>query len=286
MPKHHYNANFNIRRFTDANGTLWVLDKDSGRSWSKTGGGQDRYDVFAEKSYNTVIDARGNHDDSVERYYTEVEANAAPVIDMIIELARAGLVAPLNPVKHENVCRFLWAQYVRSPFERLATMKDDTAQRAMDEAVLDTCVKFGISPQIIAAFLPKDLREMMDNAIVKAPTAPEEPDNAVAHMKRMVVDVLKVLPAADADFITSDRSCLVEPILRPGGSVLMPVAKDVAVQLSRPENSSGNLVSVGRARVDGINERIYHTALRYVAGPRPDHLSNLFRESTARRSRP
>ena len=286
MPKHHYNANFNVRRFADAEGTLWVLDKDSGRTWPRVGGRQDRYDAFAEKGYNTVIDARGERDDSVENFYTAVESNAAPVIDTIIELARAGLVAPLNAVKHEDLCRFLWAQYVRSPVERLATLEDGTARRAMDEAVRDTCSKFGIPLQLIAALLPKDLSEMMNDAIVKAPTAPEEPDSAVAHMRRMAVDVLRVVPSTNAEFITSDRSCLVEPILRPGGSVLTPVAKDIAIQLSRPEKSSGNLVRVGRETVDRINEQIYGAALRFVAGPSRNYVANLYHKSSTGGSNP
>ena len=91
MPKHHYNPNFILRRFADDSDTLWVLDKDTGRCWPKRGGRQNRYDAFAENGYNTVKDARGVDDDSVEDFYTEVEARAAPIIDTLVSTAQARL---------------------------------------------------------------------------------------------------------------------------------------------------------------------------------------------------
>ena len=145
----------------------------------------------------------------------------------------------------------------------------------MDQAVLDTCEKFAIPPALIDIFLQKTRKEMMKEAIVKAPTAPDQPDGAVVSMRRMSVDVLRIVPSADAHFITSDRSCLVRPILRRGGDVLMPIAGHVAVRLSRPEDSPGALHSIGASTALGINQRIFDAALRYVAGPSRDSLCAL-----------
>ena len=267
MPKHHYNPNFILRRFADDSDTLWVLDKDTGRCWPKRGGRQNRYDAFAENGYNTVKDARGVNDDSVEDFYTEVEARAAPIIDALVSTAHARLLPYIGPVDKEHLVRFLWAQHIRSPYERIAALENGTARLAMEEAVLDTCVEFGIPPSDIHDFLPRDLKQMTNDAVVKAPTAPEERDSAVVLMYRMSVDFLKILPGVSVNFITSDRSCLVEPIGRRGGNVVMPIAKDLVVRLSRPEELPGSLVNVGEPTVDRINRRLFDAARRYVAGP-------------------
>ena len=244
MAKHHYNANFNVGRFADDQGVLWILDKQSGRCWAKKGGKQGRYDVFAVQGYNTVKDASGANDDSVEDFYTEIESFAAPVIDTLIGSAGAGRVPTIGERNKEHLVRFLWAQYMRSPFEREATLEDGTAHRAMEQAVLDISKKLAIPARSIRSQLPKDSEEMIEDVIVKAPTAPENDDSAVVHMRRMALDLLTIPSSVDAHFLTSDRSCIVEPMLQRGGAVLMPIAKNVAMRLSQRHNSSGGLVTV------------------------------------------
>ena len=279
MPKHHYNPNFILRRFADAGGTLWVFDKQSGRSWAKKGG-SGSYDAFAENDYNTISDARGVRDDSVEDFYTKVEACAAPIVDRVIATIDAGLYPPMTPLDKEHLARFLWSQYVRSPFERAATVRDGTARRAMYQAFLDTCIDNSIPPALLRAFLPKDLDEMMNNAVIKAPTAPEEADGAVVYMRRMAMDFLRIPPTVEANFVTSDRPCLVQPILQRRGNVLMPLSKSVAIQLSRPEDSSPTPIPISHPTVCRINRRLYDDALRYVAGPSRQHLRDLQTDSS------
>ena len=275
MAKHHYNPNFILRRFAHDSGTLWVLDKDTGRCWPKRGGRQDRYDAFAENGYNTVKDACGADDDSVEDFYTEVEARAAPIIDTMVNTADAGLLPHIGLVDKEHLVRFLWAQHIRSPYERNAALENGTARLAMEEAVLDASVEFDIPPSDIYGLLSKDLQQMMSDAVIKAPTTPEERDSAVVLMCRMPVDLLKVLPSISVNFITSDRSCLVEPIGQHGGNVVMPIAKNLVIRLSRPEDPAGGLVNVGVPTVDRINRRLFDTARRYVAGPCRTSLSHV-----------
>ena len=274
MPKHHYNPNFILRNFVDANRTLWVLDKQTARCWAKRGG-NGRYDAFAENGYNTIKDVQGSPDDSVEDFYTEVEACAAPIIDRLIVTIEAGLCPHIGELDKEHLARFLWAQYVRSPFERAATRRDGTASRAMYQAILDTSLEKGIPPDLIYAVLPKNLEQMIDDAIVKAPTAPEEHDGAVAYMRRMAVDFLRIPPTVDALFVTSDRPCLFEPILQPGGNVFLPLASNVAIRLSRPEDASPTPIGVSRSTARRINRSIFSAALRYVAGPSRQHLCEL-----------
>ena len=278
MPKHHYNPNFILRNFADSSSTLWVLDKQAARCWAKKGG-SGRYDAFAENGYNTTRDAQGSPDDSVEHFYTEIETRAAPVVDRVVALVEAGLCPPINQIDKEHLARLVWAQYVRSPFERAATQRDRIARRAMYQAVLDTCVDKGIPPALIHDFLPKSLEQMMEDAIVKAPTAPEERDGAVVHMRQMAVDFLRIPAAVHAHFVTSDRPCLVKPILQRGGNVFLPLASNVAIQLSRPEDASPAPIEVGRTTVRRINGSIFNAALRYVAGPSRPHLLDLLADS-------
>ena len=107
----------------------------------------------------------------------------------------------------------------------------------------------------------------------------EEADGAVAYMRRMAVDLLQIPPTVDANFVTSDRPCLVEPILHGGGNVLMPLAKNVAIQLSRPENSSPTPIRISRTTVRRINRRLFGAALRDVAGSSRQHLCDLLTDS-------
>ena len=278
MPKHHYNPNFILRRFVDASGTLWVLDKQSGRCWPKKGG-SGRYDVFAENDYNTVRDSQGAPDDSVEDYYTKIETRAAPIVDRVIDAVDFGFYPHITQIDREDLARLLWAQHVRSPFERAATRRDGTARRAMYRAILDTSVEKGIPPALIRGLLPKNLEQMMNDAIIKAPTAPEEPDGAVAQMRQMAVDLLNIPTTANAHFVTSDRPCLVKSIPQRGGDVLMPLTKNVAIQLSRPEDSSPTPIRIDHTTIHAINRSIFDAALRFVAGPSRKHLCDLLTDS-------
>ena len=275
MAKHHYNPNFNLRRFANEQRTLWVLDKATGRVWAKKGGRSGRYDAFAENGYNTVKYADGTEDNSVEDFYTEVEARAAPVADGIIRVANADLMPAISELDKDTLVRFLWAQWARSPFQRLTALREGTAEGAVDEALQDAGERLGVPLFVLQALTTNNLERIIQNAIVKAPTGPDQPDGAVYHMRGMSLDVLKIPSSVEAHFITSDRSCLVEPIRQPGGYVFMPISSHVAVQLTRPEISSGGLRSVGARTVQRINRAMLNAALRYIAGPSREHLSAL-----------
>jgi len=275
MAKHHYNPNFILRRFANEQRTLWVLDKDTGRIWAKKGGRSGRYDVFAENGYNTVRYADGTEDSSVEDFYTEVEALAAPVIDTIISVTNIDLMPAIGAIDKDNLVRFLWAQWARSPAQRLHSLREGTAEGAVDEALQDASARLGVPLFFVQALFTNNLEQIIQNAIVKAPTGPDQPDGAVFHMRRMAMDILKIPPSVESHFITSDRSCLVEPIRQPGGYVFMPISQNVSIQLTRPENSSGVLASVGARTVERINSAILNAALRYIAGPSAEHLSAL-----------
>ena len=256
--------------------TRRVMDKATGRVWAKKGGSSGRYDVFAENGYNAIKYADGAEDNSVEDFYTEVEAHAAPVIDSIIRVADAGLMHPISGLDKDKLIRFLWAQWAKSPFQRLAALREGEAEGAVDKVLQDASERLGVPLFFIQAWLTtNNVEQIIQNAIVKAPTGPDKLDGAVFHMRRMAVDLLKVPPSVKAHFITSDRSCLVEPIRQPDGCVFMPISKNVALRLSRPEESSGELINVGARTAQRINRAMLDAALRYIAGPSRGYLSAL-----------
>ena len=125
--------------------------------------------------YNPNFILRRFADNSVEDFYTEIKTRAVPVIDTIVAIANADLLPPISQIDKEHLVRFLWAQHLRSPFERITTLQDGTARRAMDEAILDTCRELAIPPSLIHDFLTKDFEQMMNDAVVKAPPRPTNP---------------------------------------------------------------------------------------------------------------
>lgn len=55
----------------------------------------------------------------------------------------------------------------------------------------------------------------------------------------------------------------------------MAVTNDVAVQLSRPEDSRGNVHRLGPDTVTRLNRQTFETASRFVAGPSREYLEML-----------
>ena len=92
---------------------------------------------------------------------------------------------------------------------------------------------------------------------------------------RMSLDVGRVPPTADVRLVTSDRPCLIGPLLKPSGRVCMPIAERVLVQLSRADESPGDLDTLGIQRVREINGETFREATRFVAGSCPEYLQHL-----------
>lgn len=77
--KHHYVPQFYLRGFLDDNGHFFLLDKITGKI-SKT----NTRDVFFEKDRNTTTGPKGEKSDWMEKIYSNVENDVAPVFDRII----------------------------------------------------------------------------------------------------------------------------------------------------------------------------------------------------------
>ena len=101
-------------------------------------------------------------------------------------------------------------------------------------------------------------------------------NGAVRFMTRMSADLLTTAHGGDGHFITSDRACLISPIARPEGKVLMALTRDVLLQLSRSEESRGDVVDADAA--DTLNTQAFRAATRFVAGPSCGYLRSLWEE--------
>ena len=107
MPtKQHYVPNFILRNFVSVDGTLWIMQKDTKRCWARKGGGNDRYDAFAENEYLPQ---------NVDYAFWTREHAAAPIISTILAAGRAGNAPCLVHAENEHLCRFLLAQILRVP---------------------------------------------------------------------------------------------------------------------------------------------------------------------------
>lgn len=273
--KHHYTPNFVLRRFADrASRTLWVWDKEQHKCWPQRGGPKERYEAFAENHYNTIVDTNGQKDLSIESYCAKVEADAAPVIDELVHVAQAGLLPAIGLFHKESLCRFLWIQHIRSPFMRTEITTDEESRQIALDSIVQVVKRVGADPSLILAYV-EEIDAMVEIAAKKVIMMDEYVGGAFDHMKGMSLDVGVVPASVDAHFVTSDRPCLISPLLRPGGMACMPVAHNVVVQLSRAAESRGDLHTHSAKKVHGHNIQTFETSVRFVAGPCKAYLEHL-----------
>ena len=237
-------------------------------------GRERRYDAFLESNYYTLVDRDGNRDLAVEDYLTDIEGAAAPIIAEVVAAVQSGIYPSLNFARFEDLARFLWAQTTRSPYIRAHSINSEESHQMFRDTALEAATSLGVDPgQIIAKY--DDPSTLLETASKRAIMIEEYPRCAVDCMRRMSLDLLKIPRAANAHFITSDRPCVIRPVLQPGGMAFMALTREVAVQFSRPEDSNGVLQSVGVDTVEALNKRNFESATRFVAGPSPDYLEAL-----------
>ena len=278
--KQHNTPNFILRRFADeAKNTLWVWDKIQRTCFQVKGttsqGRPPRYDAFTQNDYYTLKDTSGNRDLSVEDYLADIEAAAAPIIKKLIDIAATGLYHPLNLKKTECLARFLVAQHMRSPTARAEIVNSEETMQMYHDLIHKTEMSLGAdrgSPVKISGDPTAALERSSKRAIINKDSA------AVHYMRRMKLDLVSIVHLQDAEFVTSDRPCLICPVLKHGGKAFMAVSKHVAVQLSRPQDSSGGIRRPSTETVKKINKKTFDTATRFVAGSSRERLETLATE--------
>ncbi|MCK5114603.1 MAG: DUF4238 domain-containing protein [Phycisphaerae bacterium] len=117
--KHHYVSQFYLRGFTSDNNKkngLYVLDLESGNQWKSTS-----KDVACERDFY-MLDFDGDDAIALEKWFSDVENRAAPVISQIIE---SGIIPDNEEYKH--LIDFLGAMAVKVP--GVLNMLDDFYER-------------------------------------------------------------------------------------------------------------------------------------------------------------
>ena len=270
--KHHYTPNFILRRFADPSKTLWVWDKEMHECRPVRGGPKERCNAFFENHYNTIFD-EGKPDRSIEQYLASVDTGAAPVIDKIVEHARAGLMPVLIPDEKERLCRFLWIQHLRSPHTRAGVVQNEESKRLAFDSIRRTAKGADI-PEAEIRRLMGDVESLIEGAAKKVVTM--QYSRSQDYMtNEMSLDVGRVPPKVDVHLVISDRPCLIGALLKPSARVCMPIAEGVLVQLSRADESPGDLRTLGLQRVGEINGQTFREATRFVAGSCAGYLQHL-----------
>lgn len=277
--KQHYTPNFILRGFADdSTKTLWVWDKVQERCrpvrGTKSKGGALRYAAFAQNHYYTVVDSRGNRDLSVEDHLGGIEDAVAPVIADLITYARAGLYLHLDFPRIEHLARFLWAQHMRSPYARSESVNSEDSRTMFRDLAVEAASILGADRGFLVIKYG-DPTDVIETATKRAILMEDYPGSAIDCMRRMNLELARIADLQSACFVTSDRPCLISPVLRPGGMAFMAVTNDVAVQLSRPEDSWGNVHRLGPDTVMRLNRQTFETASRFVAGPSREYLEML-----------
>ena len=104
--KQHYVPNFILRNFASCDGVLWIINKETGDCWSRTGGKQNRLNDFVENKY---LPSR------VDQAISLNESNAAPIIKQILIMARKGVAPSLTRTDKKKLCKYLYNQILRAP---------------------------------------------------------------------------------------------------------------------------------------------------------------------------
>ena len=87
-------------------------------------------------------------------------------------------------------------------------------------------------------------------------------------MTAMSIDVGVTDPSEGTSFVIGDVPCVFNgELTQPGEIVTMPIARDVYIQLTRSEDSTGELYSVSGDDVLNLNMQAYEYATKFVAGP-------------------
>ena len=259
MTLRHYVPNFILRNFADDNGVLWVLDKETGKCFSDKGGDKRRYRAFAERDYNPP------HTESV---LADIESSAAPVVERLIEHARCGMPPELDPASKGRLCTFLLIQSLRVPRVKNWVISEHW------EYERDKELLWQIFSELRNADFPGGLEADAADSTIENHEQLEK--IFWLRMMKMNIFVATLGGTRGYGLIVGDEPCLMRQYLvRSGDVVVMPLASDVWLELSRPEDLPGGLSKLDRAWTEALNLQTFEKARRFVAGSSEDCLRNL-----------
>lgn len=132
--RHHSVAQFQLRHFADADHLLWHFDK---RRPEKGIGHDGPKGIFYEEHQYSTVDTRtGELDPSLEHFFDrDVENPAAPIVEKIVNAARARKLPALTTDERTTWDRFVYYQNKRVPevMEKYVADFDGSLQKTLAE---------------------------------------------------------------------------------------------------------------------------------------------------------
>lgn len=250
MSLNHYVPNFILKNFAHESNGLSILDKLDDRCFLDKGGGGSYDNAFAEHSYNPI---------HVEEVLSRIESNASPHVKKLIDSARCGEYAVLDAAEKGNLCTFLLVQSLRIPSVQNWVMKNQW------ELERDKDVLWQMFKDLCENKYPVGLEsEKLNEELTEHPYLEKI---IWLRMMDMNINVGTVKADPGTFLLIGDVPCLMKGYLAKQGDVLtMPLAKDVYIELSRPESSAGRWFELSNDDVHDLNVQTYSKACRFVAG--------------------
>ena len=256
MSLNHYVPNFVLKNFADDTNGLWIMNKIQGHFFRDKGGGDTYDNAFAEHGYNPS---------DAESVLARIESMASPIVKKIIDLARAGKYAVLDSTEKGYLCTFLFVQALRIPRVKNWVMNKqwefDGDKNTLWEMFSDLCEnKYPVG--LDAEKSNEDLTEH-----------PHFEKIIWLRMMEMSINVMSIKKDTCNALLIGDEPCLMKGFLiNKGDCLTMPLAKEVYIELLRPEESPGTWFELSEKDVQELNVQTYSKAHRFVAGVAKDSL--------------
>lgn len=228
--------------------------------------------AFVHKDLNTLELKDGSKHVGLERWYSELEGEVAPIIEKIIERARAGRVPGLSDGERDVWDNFVYHQQKRAPdiFARLQLVQEFEKDLPARVAEYEREVRPLTELERTEIFSPEGKKRMIQHASVTARGRGSEEVIATFAALGIAVAVIK---SPKKSFILGDHpQARMGPDGRlghPAVELWMPIAPDVAVSPWGPPNEE-KLIGINSDHVRRVNDVIFKYS--NIAASRSDRL--------------
>lgn len=251
--RHHYFAEDFQQRFTDAEGRLFIFDKRR----PQVGVRRDTpHNSFVKRDLNAFTETDGTRNTELETWYSQLEGEVKPIIEKIVEAARALQVPSLSEAERNVWDNFFYHQQKRAPdiFHKLGLVEtfDQDLEREIAEYERDIRPLTTEEHELLRS--PEGKQKIIQNASVQAR----------GHGSEEIVATLAGHGLAMAIITKPTKSFIIgdHPLARmgpdgklghPATELWFPIASDVAVSPGGPRGFE-RLVPVSSDDVRRVNK--------------------------------
>lgn len=254
--RNHFVAMMLQQRFVDPAGRLFIFDKRRPEAgvFPTT-----PTNAFVQKDLNAVELEDGSKHFGLEVWYSKLEGEVAPIIEKIVEQARARKVPGLTNDERNIWNNFFYHQQKRAPdiFERLGLVQEFEKELPDRVAAYEREVRPLTDEERAEIFSPAATERMIQHASVQARGRGSEEIVATLAALGMAVSLIK---SPKKSFILGDhpqaRMGPTGELGHPATELWMPIAPDVAVSpWGRPK--AEKLIAIEGDHVRRVNETIF-----------------------------